>query len=81
MSGVRARYRATAIGAAVMAASCAGIFAMTAPAAGALPATPAPVLYVMNQGSGTVTPVDTATNTAGPPITVGNGPRALVLKP
>ena len=30
--------------------------------------------YVANDGSGTVTPIATATNTAGPPITVGNDP-------
>ena len=30
--------------------------------------------YVANCGSGTVTPIATATNTAGPPITVGSGP-------
>ena len=30
--------------------------------------------YVANTGSGTVTPIATATNTAGPPITVGSEP-------
>ena len=30
--------------------------------------------YVANFGSGTVTPIATATNTAGPPITVGSEP-------
>ena len=30
--------------------------------------------YVANAGSGTVTPIATATNTAGPPITVGSTP-------
>ena len=30
--------------------------------------------YVANTGSGTVTPIATATNTAGPPITVGSDP-------
>ena len=30
--------------------------------------------YVANYGSGTVTPIATATTTAGPPITVGSRP-------
>jgi YVTN family beta-propeller protein len=30
---------------------------------------------------GTVTPIDTATNTAGPPIPVGNGPWAIAVTP
>ena len=32
-------------------------------------------------GSGTVTPIATATNTAGPPITVGSEPRAIAITP
>ena len=37
--------------------------------------------YVANFGSNTVTPINTATNTAGRPITVGRGPVAMVIKP
>jgi YVTN family beta-propeller protein len=37
--------------------------------------------YVTNSGSGTVTPIGTATNTAGPPITVGTGPGAIAITP
>jgi DNA-binding beta-propeller fold protein YncE len=32
-------------------------------------------------GSGTVTPIDTATNTAGPPIPVGKWPHAITITP
>ena len=40
--------------------------------------------YVVNGGSDTVTPIATATNTAGPPITAGNGfgiPVAIAITP
>ena len=37
--------------------------------------------YVANDGSGTVTPIPTATNTAGPPITVGGNPYAIAITP
>jgi YVTN family beta-propeller protein len=37
--------------------------------------------YVANWGSSTVTPIATATNTAGPPITVGNGPQSIAITP
>jgi YVTN family beta-propeller protein len=37
--------------------------------------------YVANMGSGTVTPIDTATNTAGSPITVGTEPIAIAFTP
>ena len=37
--------------------------------------------YVANDGSGTVTPIATATNTAGPPITVGSDPYAIAITP
>lgn len=39
--------------------------------------------YVSNAGSGTVTPVSTATSTAGPPIPVGTnpGPIAIAVTP
>jgi YVTN family beta-propeller protein len=36
---------------------------------------------VVNAGSGTVTPIDTATNKAGPPIKVGGYPYAIVITP
>ena len=35
--------------------------------------------YVVNSGSGTVTPIRTATNTAGTAITVGRGPFAIAI--
>ena len=37
--------------------------------------------YVVNTGSGTVTPISTATNTAGPPIPVGAGPKDIAITP
>ncbi len=37
--------------------------------------------YVVNGGSDTVTPIATATNTAGPPITTGPGPDAVAITP
>jgi YVTN family beta-propeller protein len=37
--------------------------------------------YVANSLSGTVTPINTATNTAGPPIRVGGYPYAVVIAP
>ena len=37
--------------------------------------------YVTNFGSGTVTPIATATNTAGTPIPVGDGPDAIAITP
>jgi len=40
-----------------------------------------PVAYVANFGSGTVTPIDTATNKAEPPIKVGNGPFDVAITP
>jgi YVTN family beta-propeller protein len=47
-----------------------------APARRALPVT----AYVVN-GSDTVTPITTRTNTAGPPITVGSNPYAIAITP
>jgi YVTN family beta-propeller protein len=53
----------------------------TSPAA-LLSAAASPVVaYVTNYGSGTVTPIDTATNTAGPPITVGSYPYNIAITP
>jgi hyaluronoglucosaminidase len=37
--------------------------------------------YVANTNYGTVTPIDTATNTAGTPIPVGSGPWAIAITP
>src|SRR5215467_10300818 len=37
--------------------------------------------YVTNPGSGTVTPIRTATNTALPPIKVGDYPQAIAITP
>ncbi len=37
--------------------------------------------YVVNGGSGTVTPIATATNTAGPPIPVGSDPGVIAISP
>jgi YVTN family beta-propeller protein len=37
--------------------------------------------YVANNGSGSVTPIDTATNTAGTAITVGSEPYAIAITP
>ena len=41
----------------------------------------APTLYVSNGRGGTVTPIATATNTAGQPIQVGRGPGLIVITP
>ena len=38
-------------------------------------------VYVANIGSGTVTPIDTATKTPGEPVEVGVRPRAIVITP
>jgi YVTN family beta-propeller protein len=42
---------------------------------------PAWTAYVANQGSGTVTPVDTATNMTGTPISAGSEPGAVAITP
>ena len=41
----------------------------------------APTLYLSNGLGGTVTPIATATNTAGQPIQVGRGPGLIVITP
>src|SRR5215813_1363437 len=38
-------------------------------------------VYVLNQGSGTVTPISTATNKAGKPIKVGHSPCSMAISP
>ena len=50
------------------------------PRASAAPAQ-AWTVYVVNSGSNTVTPFDTSTNTAGPPIAVGNTPEGIAITP
>ena len=40
-----------------------------------------PTAYVANYSDNTVTPIDTATDTAGPPIAVGNSPDAIAITP
>ena len=42
---------------------------------------PAPIVYVSNGRGGTVTAIDTATNTPGPPISVGLGPGLIAITP
>ena len=37
--------------------------------------------YVANSSSGTVTPINTATSTAGPPIMVGDTPQSVAITP
>jgi YVTN family beta-propeller protein len=37
--------------------------------------------YITNTGSDTVTPIDTATNTAGTPIPVGSAPYRIAITP
>jgi YVTN family beta-propeller protein len=39
------------------------------------------VAYVSDSSSGTVTPINTATNTAGPPIVVGKQPWDMTVTP
>ena len=67
--------------------ACTGLMALLTGAAavarpgGASGAGPGYVAYVVNEGSNTVTPISTATNTAGKPIKVGQGPRAIAITP
>jgi YVTN family beta-propeller protein len=61
--------------AAADAASMAGSSASSAGSAGPVTA------YVTNFNSGTVTPIATATNTAGTPITTGSNPVAIAITP
>jgi YVTN family beta-propeller protein len=52
------------------------------PGTGRLPAyAHHPTAFVVNYGSGTVTPVDLASKRAGAPIKVGKGPRAIAITP
>jgi YVTN family beta-propeller protein len=58
-----------------------GLFGYTSPPAAAAAVIPAWTAYVANYGANTVTPIDTATGTTGPPIAVGNGPGAIAITP
>src|SRR5881275_2892621 len=62
----------------VAAASCvaAGLVAAS-PAQAAIPYT----AYVANWGAGTVTPINTATNAVGAPISVGGSPAGVAITP
>jgi YVTN family beta-propeller protein len=58
-------------------------YAAAVPAAGH-PATPPPTVYVVNAqpySGGTVTPIDSGTNIAGPGINVGEGPIDIAITP
>ena len=71
-----------ALAASGLAAAGAADAAGTAPRALEPTASPVPVTaYVANSGSDTVTPIDTATNTALPAITVGHDPVAVAITP
>jgi DNA-binding beta-propeller fold protein YncE len=50
------------------------------PASPAWPESPV-TAYIANGGSGTVTPIGTASNTADPPITTGDTPYAITITP
>jgi YVTN family beta-propeller protein len=52
-----------------------------AAAAGTTAAASGPTAYVANSGTDTVTPINTATNTAGTPIKVGAYPQAIAVTP
>ena len=53
--------------------------ALTSHRAGSAPTTP--TAYVTNGFSNTVTPIDTATGTAGTPIPVGDRPEGIAITP
>jgi DNA-binding beta-propeller fold protein YncE len=60
----------------------AGAGAAVVPASAARPAHPVTAYVVnFNNGSGTVTPIRTATNTALKPVKVGSGPVAIAITP
>ena len=60
----------------------AGVGAAVVPASAARPAHPVTAYVVnFNTGSGTVTPIRTATNTAGKAIAVGKHPLAIAITP
>jgi DNA-binding beta-propeller fold protein YncE len=79
---MRSRIIGVASGTALLA--CAAGTGASAQAQTAAPgATSAPTAYVVNyaEGPGTVTPVNTATNTAGKSINVGESPQSIALAP
>jgi YVTN family beta-propeller protein len=69
--------RATGTAAGPPGAATGSAAGVSAPVSGAQPVT----AYVANLGSGTVTPIRTATNTAGPPIPVGGLPESIAITP
>jgi YVTN family beta-propeller protein len=80
--------RLTVVAAAVVAGTCAcGSATRPAPAvatptqSGSAAAPDASTIYVVSRTSGSVTPVDTATETAGPAIKVGAQPSAIAITP
>src|SRR5580658_3852992 len=72
------RRRAALLAAIALAAAAVGV---VVPAGQALAVVLAPTVYVTNSGSGTVTPIDTATGAAGTPIRVGKDPDAVAISP
>jgi YVTN family beta-propeller protein len=76
---------AMALGAAAaLAASAGATQGMSAQARAAVdrsPATRPGTAYVVNAGSGTVTPIATATNKAGPAIRAGTDPEKIAITP
>ncbi len=66
---------------AVSAAAVPAAASMAGPAASRAGPSSTVTAYVVNGGSGTVTPIATASNTAGPPITTGPGPDAVAITP
>ncbi len=52
-----------------------------ASASGSVPAATNGVVYAVNNRSDTVTPINTATDTADPPIPVGSSPSAIAITP
>src|ERR1700730_6982337 len=71
---VAVRARAVAVTAAAGAALC------LLGGAGSVQAAPY-TAYIANKTSGTVTPINTATNTPGGEIAVGNGPTGIAITP
>jgi hypothetical protein len=91
IAGIKRRRRRRASGIVACAAVVAAVSVIVPALTGArsttsVPATPTdiPTVYVANRLSGVagwVTPISTATNTAGPPIKVGGYPYAIVITP
>jgi YVTN family beta-propeller protein len=77
----RARLRRAAGTAAVVTAAAACIPAFTGIAGNRAAAPSAATAYIANYSSGTVTPINLATNTPGKPIPVGGSPAAIAITP